>query len=136
MKSVALQIMYWRIRMTTTKEKIKVMQHFDDGGEVEYKNIDNSWALTNNPSWLWGDASYRVKATSEYIPFTAETFPKGVVWVKGSKWSEGSRVITTVVDIMDIVVGYGMRIDYVKLLTRYQISLDGGITWQKAGELK
>ena len=49
-----------------TKEKIKVMQHFEDGGEVEYKEWCNStsqWHLveTNEPIWSWARCDYSIK---------------------------------------------------------------------------
>ena len=42
------------------------MQHFEDGGEVEYKEWCNStsqWHLveTNEPIWSWARCDYRIK---------------------------------------------------------------------------
>lgn len=122
--------------MTTTKEKIAVMQHFNDGGEVEDTWLaQGAWRIQNSPNWDWSVRDYRIKAKPEYAPYTAETFPKGMVWVRGNGWTE-DRSIATTVNSAVIWVDGGDVIDYNELLIGYKISLDGGITWQIAGELK
>ena len=53
--------------MSTTSEKIKVMQHFEDGGEVEVKlKSGDEWSLvsTDNPFWAWDCVDYRIKPKS------------------------------------------------------------------------
>ena len=45
------------------KEMIKVMQHYDNGGEVEVKEKredDTKWRFSN-PSWDWAYFEYRIK---------------------------------------------------------------------------
>lgn len=43
-------------------EKIKVMQHYADGGEVEkYLTDRNDWYKTDHPSWNWSGNTYRIK---------------------------------------------------------------------------
>lgn len=46
--------------MKTTEEKIEVMQHFADGGEVECRTV-REWFTAPNPTWNWGSADYRIK---------------------------------------------------------------------------
>jgi len=51
--------------MSTTKEKIEIMQAFEDGKKVECtKRDDDNWLpiVVDNPRWEWGDSDYRVKA--------------------------------------------------------------------------
>lgn len=48
-----------------TKERIKVMQAFVDGKDVEVLNTDK-WELVSNPSWS-PNTKYRIKP--EYRPF-------------------------------------------------------------------
>jgi len=51
-------------QMSTTSEKIKVMQHFEDGGEVEVKfAASNHWDFVANPNplWDWHKNDYRIK---------------------------------------------------------------------------
>jgi len=45
-----------------TKEQIKIMQHFVDGGEVEYYDrLDSRWLPVREPLWNWYGSTYRVK---------------------------------------------------------------------------
>lgn len=46
------------------KEMIKVMQHYDNGGEIIYKVKDDeycSWMKCNNPIWDWFEFEYKIK---------------------------------------------------------------------------
>ena len=43
------------------KEMIKVMQHFEDGGEVEINSKNGSWTKITSPSWDWVYNKYRIK---------------------------------------------------------------------------
>lgn len=49
--------------MSTLEEKIKVMQHFANGGKVEFKEIDfpNNWRTTSMPAWNFALFEYRIK---------------------------------------------------------------------------
>lgn len=52
--------------MKTTKEKIKVMQHWADGGDIEWCHRSGErWATIPNsgidPNWNWTDINYRIK---------------------------------------------------------------------------
>lgn len=60
--------------MTTTQEKIKVMQAFVDGKEIEFRNYRKSdWVISADPIWNWIDNDYRVKKT-EYVVITGTMF--------------------------------------------------------------
>lgn len=50
-----------------TKERIKVMQAYVDGKDVEVLNTDE-WELVSNPSWSPA-TKYRIKPESVYRPF-------------------------------------------------------------------
>ena len=50
-----------------TKERIKVMQAYVDGKDVEVLNSDK-WELVSNPSWSPA-TKYRIKPESAYRPF-------------------------------------------------------------------
>lgn len=44
------------------KEMIKVMEHFDNGGDIECSKVgQDSWKIVNNPCWDWYDYNYRIK---------------------------------------------------------------------------
>ena len=46
----------------TIKEKIEVMQHFADGGEVECEDTGyGNWGRANSPCWNWKVYNYRIK---------------------------------------------------------------------------
>jgi len=53
--------------MKSTEEKIKVMQAYVDGEEVECANNSSTqWRNTPQPHWSWDIANYRIKpATKE-----------------------------------------------------------------------
>ncbi len=44
------------------KDKIKVMQHFAEGGKVEYRCMPSTtWKETSNPIWDWALYTYRIR---------------------------------------------------------------------------
>ena len=44
------------------KDKIKVMQHFAEGGKIEYRRSDLSpWRQIDNPDWDWQNYNYRIR---------------------------------------------------------------------------
>ena len=49
----------------TLKEMIEVMEHYDNGGEVEFitkeYNIGTRWETVTLPSWDWSYFDYRIK---------------------------------------------------------------------------
>ena len=50
-------------------EMIKVMEHYEKGGEVEYagRGYDN-WEIIKYPYWNWCDFDYRIKEEKEEKP--------------------------------------------------------------------
>lgn len=77
--------------MKTLAEKIAVMQHFENGGEIEYVSISkDNWADIVDPSWNWSYFDYRIKEEPrepKYVPFTYEDDLLGlkVEYVNGKK---------------------------------------------------
>ena len=52
------------------KEMIKVMQHYENVGKIEFKlQNDNrdKWTLTCSPSWNWIDYNYRIKEPKQKV---------------------------------------------------------------------
>ena len=52
------------------KEMIKVMQHYENGGEVEYKLKNNDrakWTLNTDPSWNWREVDYQIKEPKQKV---------------------------------------------------------------------
>lgn len=61
--------------MKTIQEMINVMQAYDRGEQIEFKECDGKWHDTPTPIWNWSQTDYRVKPKTKYIPFdTAEEF--------------------------------------------------------------
>lgn len=61
--------------MKTTKEMIEVMQAYERGEQIEFKECGGKWYDTPTPIWNWSQTDYRVKTKTKYIPFeTAEEF--------------------------------------------------------------
>ena len=49
-------------------EMIKVMQHFEDGGEIEINSKNgNYWTKITSPSWDWVYHEYRIKPEKEKV---------------------------------------------------------------------
>ena len=51
------------------KEMIKVMQHFENGGEVEFreKGYDMTWRKSNDPSWNRYRYDYQIKEQKQKV---------------------------------------------------------------------
>ena len=50
------------------EEMIKVMQHYADGGEVEYSvRESNVWNKASTPVWDWTEFDYRIKKQKQKI---------------------------------------------------------------------
>lgn len=56
--------------MITTKEKIAVMQAYDDGKTVLYRDKkEYDWYETHDPLWDWDTFDYRVKPDPKLRPY-------------------------------------------------------------------
>lgn len=51
------------------KEMIKVMQHFENGGEIEFicKEDGDEWEDEKYPDWDWNDFDYRIKEQKQKV---------------------------------------------------------------------
>lgn len=53
-----------------TAERIKIMQAFVDGKQIEFKDSMGRWCEAKNPLWNWdSEEKYRIKPESKYRPF-------------------------------------------------------------------
>ena len=49
-------------------EMIKVMQHYENGGEVECKSeFDSGWEECHSPIWDWSLYDYRIKEQKQKV---------------------------------------------------------------------
>ena len=94
------------------KEMIKVMDHFKNGGEVEYsvkEDDSSSWIKCVNPIWDWFDFNYRIKEPKQKI-----TIEK---WLMQSTIDKEYRIFET--SLVDTVVNFKK----VKLIETYEVGL-------------
>lgn len=93
-------------------EMIKVMQHYDKGGKVEYrikKEVEIYWATVTSPSWDWTEFDYRIKEQKQKV-----TIEK---WLMQSTIDKEYRIIET--SLVNKVVNFKK----VKLIESYEVEL-------------
>ena len=99
------------------KEIIKVMQHYEDGGEIEYSN-DNFKTILGEANkkdddgvlcWNWDTFKYRIKEQKQKV-----TIEK---WLMQSTIDKEYRIFET--SLVDTVVNFKK----VKLLESYEVEL-------------
>jgi len=96
--------------MSNTAYKIKVMQAFEDGEEIEYFQEGSVWQIATTPSWDWLRKSYRIKSQPKDI--WVNEFKEGlrdeVYCTKeaaeaGGKTYTGSIILRTAVHYREII---------------------------------
>ena len=90
----------------TIQEQIEVMQHFANGGEVEYYE-NKKWFKVSVPTWDWHDYDYRIKEQKKTI-----TIEKWLCIFHDGEYR--------VLDSSDISL---TNVDMVKLLETYEVKL-------------
>lgn len=88
------------MKQISDKEKIEIMQHYLNGGEIECKFDDKDWSVVK-PSWAWNDCFYRKKIYNyplyfEYTDVHDEESEKFIVEFTGL--NEGTVVQKTYSD--------------------------------------
>ncbi len=61
-----------------TKTAIKIMQHYAEGGEIEYRHNDplhSQWEVLYVPNWDWLDCEYRIKPDKKKRLIHVEELP-------------------------------------------------------------
>lgn len=91
---------------------VKVMQHYADGGDIEYvkKESTKEWRKSYKPCWDWDTFDYRIKEPKQKV--TIEE------WLMQSTIDKEYRIIET--SLVDKVVNFKK----VKLLGTYKIELE------------
>ena len=46
----------------------EIIEAYKNGAEIEYRSPDDDWRIVNNPVWSYY-TEYRIKPTTEYVPF-------------------------------------------------------------------
>ena len=92
------------------KEMIKVMQHYENGGEIEAsKKHTQRWICANLPCWDWDTFEYRIKEPKQRV-----TIEK---WLMQSTIDKEYRIFET--SLVDTVVNFKK----VKLIKSYEVEL-------------
>jgi hypothetical protein len=60
--------------MKTTKEKIEIMQAFEDGEKIQIWDRLIGWNDVALPKWQWNNCDYRIKPKPQPRPITFEEF--------------------------------------------------------------
>lgn len=55
--------------MKTIKEMVEVMTAYDNGAEIDYRELgtEDPWSTDHNPCWDWAKLDYRVTKENEAI---------------------------------------------------------------------
>ena len=96
----------------TIQEQIEVMQHFANGGEVEYYE-NKKWFKVSVPTWDWYNYDYRIKEQKKTI-----TIEKWLL----KTYSEARYDIAETSNITDYVMSC-IGWEKVKLLETYEVEL-------------
>jgi len=113
------------------KDKIKVMQHFAEGGKVEYSYLRlNAWKPTDAPVWNWDSYDYRIQPTKTKQPLTAADFPPGTV-IRDKTCSNAWRQVNLVSEnsYWAFPWTYPQHFDSATMMDNYEYSTDQGKTW-------
>jgi hypothetical protein len=78
--------------MKAIKEIVEVMQHYDNGGEIEYRfsNPPGPWNPSTKPTWDWFTLDYRIKKVDPHAELKeAVVDPTKQVRIKGKgEWMD------------------------------------------------
>jgi len=92
----------------TTKEKIEVMEAYDNGATIEKAtNNNDDWQMIENPTWTWNIHRYRIKANfkdGDWVVIDNDE-------VTQVHLSRSGKLIVTLRNEYDTI--YGRRIDKV-----------------------
>ena len=94
----------------TIKEMTEVMEHYENGGEVECveKGNDN-WEIATKPLWNFDDFEYRIKEQKQKVIIEK--------WLMQSTIDKEYRIFET--SLVDTVVNFKK----VKLIKSYEVEL-------------
>ena len=90
------------------KEMIKVMEHFDNKGEINFREKESGkhWRKSNNPCWDWNNYEYQIKKPNVTIE----------KWLCRSEHGEFVIIESTNVDKFTMY-------EKVKLIESYEVEL-------------
>ena len=119
--------------MKTLDEMIAVMQAARDGLKVQKfpLGFDPDWKDDPKPNWDWSMWDFRIKPEPKRVPLGPDDVPPGSVIRKGSPfWCSVMRVFSDGLGIMFYAKEHPPAVSYKELADAWEISRDGGKTWQ------
>jgi hypothetical protein len=120
--------------IASTLEKIKVMQAFCDGKEIEFKEKirDGNWTATN-PNWIWSEYDYRVKPTPKLRAWTIDEVPLDA-WYRHRLDESKYFRLEAISKKQEQLQFYNVWYNLLELQEYFQHSLDQGKTWSACGK--
>lgn len=114
-----------------TAKRIKIMQAFVDGKQIEFKDCMGCWREAKNPSWDWNSGErYRIKPEFKYRPFKdAEECWQEIQKHQPFGWIKASYGYFNIIGIKDDCINFGTKdnwLDYAYLFTDYKF-VDGSV---------
>jgi len=99
--------------MKTIQEQIEVMQHFANGGEVEfYSDFNKRWEELSTPVWDWRSTDYRIKEQKKTVIIEKWLMKAGDK--KSFFIAEGDK---------SYLENYNSQVEKVRLLETYEVEL-------------
>lgn len=93
--------------MDTTKAKIEVMNHFVNGGEIEWMLKDDpqaiwtKWPFPGAPSWNWEKCDYRILKSPKFRLPTKKEFESLIK--NFARWNENNRTLEILSNSLSIL---------------------------------
>ena len=105
-----------KFNMKTIQEQIEIMQHYANGGEVEYYNEGGSkrGIMKSTDAFDWGNYDYLIKKQKNTI-----TIEKWLCEYIHSKHLEGSNRFF----ILEKAVPFEVHGEKIKLIEKYEVEL-------------
>lgn len=125
--------------MKYTKEQLDIMSQaeFDKNGictNIEWSTrTHNSWDICYSPSWAWEQFNYRIKFTSQYVPYTNNDLIVGKIVIRND---QASKAFIVLQGNTGVHIGCSsLLISYQELLDNYQLVNKQGKPYKPAGKL-
>lgn len=120
--------------ISATLHKIKVMQSFCDGAEIEFRRDEtDSWSVATNPNWMWSEYEYRVKPTPKLRAWTIDEVPLDAWYRQKADTCNLMRLDAIHLDTCRVKI-CGTSWNMTELHNHFQHSLDQGKTWRACGK--
>jgi hypothetical protein len=89
--------------MTMVKTRIEVMQHFADGGKIEFRRPGplGTWEPCENPKWNWEVCNYRKAPHEVYTEYTCSLSSSSVLFLNNPGLRQEVKYKVTFTEILE-----------------------------------